>query len=45
MLTDYWAHYFYDNPKAEQDTVEDTDFDLQAELSRLEENPDDWEPM
>jgi len=44
MLTDYWAHYYFDNPKA-QDEIEDDEFDLEAELAKLEENPDEWETL
>lgn len=46
MLTDYWAHHYYDNPK-ELDVVEDEDFDLEAELAKLEEEelPDDFEDL
>lgn len=44
MLTDYWAHHYFDDPKA-QEEVEDEDFDLAAEVAKLESNPDDWETM
>lgn len=44
MLTDYWAHYYFDNPKA-KDEIEDDEFDLEAELAKLEENPDEWETL
>lgn len=44
MLTDHWAHHFYDNPKAEEEVV-DEDFDIQAEIDRMAQNPDDWEPV
>lgn len=46
MLTDYWAHHFYDNPK-ELEVVEDEEFDLEAELAKLEEEtlPDDFEDL
>lgn len=43
-MTEYYANHFYENPKA-QDEVEDEDFDLEAELAKLENNPDDWEPV
>lgn len=29
MLTDYWAHTYYDDPKALEE-VEDDDFDIDA---------------
>lgn len=35
MLADYWAYHYADNPNA-QDEVVDDDFDLQAELARIE---------
>lgn len=47
MLSDYWAHYYADNPKA-QDEVVDDDFNLEEELARLEasaESADDWEEL
>lgn len=47
MMTDYWAHHYFDNPKA-QDEVEDEDFNLEAELARIEaeaEGITDWEDM
>lgn len=39
MLEDYWAHFYFDNPKA-LDEVEDSDFDLDAELAALEAGDD-----
>lgn len=44
MLTDYWAHKFLVDPKAAEE-VEDEDFDLEAELARLENNPDEWQTL
>lgn len=44
MLTDFWAHHYFDNPKAAGD-AEDADFDLDAEIKRMEQNPDDWMPL
>lgn len=44
METDYWAHTFFENPKAAEE-VEDDEFDMEAELRRLENNPDDWEAL
>jgi len=44
MLTDYWAHRFHEDPKAAEE-VEDEDFDLEAELAKLEQNPDGWETL
>lgn len=41
MLEDFWAHHFFDNPKAAE-TVEDEDFNLEEELAKLDQNPDDW---
>lgn len=53
MLTDYWAHHYYDNPKAAEQEFEDPDFDLDAELQKINEeaeqqsadDPDDWETL
>ena len=39
--SEYWAHYYYEN-SAEKE-VEDEDFDLDAEISRM--NDDDWEDV
>jgi hypothetical protein len=39
--TEYWAYYFDANPS--KDEVEDEDFDLEAELAKIESTPDDWE--
>lgn len=47
MLSDYWAHYYFDNPNA-QDEVVDDDFNLDDELARIEmeaESVDDWEDV
>ncbi len=49
MMTDYWAHHFYENPKA-RDEVEDEDFDFAQELARIEaegeqNDPGDWEDV
>ena len=41
METEYWAHHYDANPS--QDEVEDEDFDMEAEIARLNNNPDDWE--
>lgn len=41
METEFWAYHFLANPN--KDEVEDEDFDLEAELQRLEDNPDEWE--
>lgn len=41
METDFWAHHYYANP--DKDEVEDTEFDLDAELRRMEQDPDAWE--
>lgn len=44
MLTDYWAHTFFEDPKAAEE-VEDDEFDLEAELAKLEKNPEEWESL
>ena len=45
MMSEFWAHHYFDNPKAAEQEVEDADFDLDAELERLNKNPDEWEPL
>jgi hypothetical protein len=51
MLTDYYAHTYYDDPKTAEETVEDDQFDLNAELALLEAEaeveklPDDFEDV
>ncbi|MBB3017714.1 hypothetical protein FHR70_000754 [Microvirga lupini] len=44
MTTDYWAHIYHDDPKA-GDEVEDEDFDMEAELAKLENDPNAWENL
>lgn len=46
MFSDYWAHYYADNPKA-HDEVADDDFNLEDELARieLEDSADEWEEL
>ena len=39
--TDYWAHYYYDNPAG--DEVEDEDFDLDKIIAKM--GKDDWEEL
>jgi hypothetical protein len=43
--TDYWAHYYADNPAKEE--AEDDDFNLEAELADADQvalsDPNDWE--
>jgi hypothetical protein len=43
MLEDWWAHHYFENPKA-LDAVEDDTFDMDAELAKLEAG-DDWEAL
>lgn len=38
---EYWAHYYYENRSVEE--VEDEDFDLDAEIARM--NDEDWEEV
>jgi hypothetical protein len=45
MLSEFWAHHYFDNPKAAEQEIEDEDFDMEEELRRLENNPDEWEPL
>lgn len=54
MMTDYWAHHYFDNPKAAEE-VEDEDFNMEEEMARLEREaaeqegeiviPDDFEEV
>ena len=51
MNADYWAHYYFDNPKA-KDEIEDEDFNLEDELQKIEDEDslddadvDDWESV
>jgi hypothetical protein len=44
MMTDYWAHYYFDNPKA-QEEVEDDDFNLADEIARAEAEADEQESV
>lgn len=43
MLSDYWAHHYFDNPNADQEEFENPDFeeDVKAMLG----NEDDWEEL
>lgn len=41
LAAEYWAHYYVENKVA--DEVEDDEFDLEAELSRMQ--ADDWEDI
>lgn len=44
MLEEFWAHHYFDNPKAAE-TVEDEDFNLADQLRELGDDPDDWEDV
>lgn len=47
MITDWWAYRFTEDPKA-ADEIEDEDFDLAAEMAKIERgetSPDDWEDL
>lgn len=39
--TEYWAHFYHENDG--KDEVEDEDFDLEAEIARM--NSEDWEEV
>lgn len=39
--TEFWAHTYFEKPPGEE--VEDEDFDLEAEMKKIEEEDDDWE--
>jgi len=49
MLTDWWAHQYLENPKLDDQAVVDEDFDQEALLRKLDEDPDsddfDWESL
>lgn len=45
MMADFYAHTFYDDPKAADEIVDD-DFDPDDVARQIgAENPDDWEEM
>lgn len=46
MLTDYWAHTYFDDPKAIEE-VEDDDFDIDSVADEIgyKSAPDDWEDL
>lgn len=47
MTADYYAFLYHEDPKAIEEVIDD-DFDLQAELEKLErgdQSPDDWEEL
>lgn len=41
--TDYWAHYYAENPQSEE--AEDNDFDPDEYVRNAVNNPDDWEDI
>lgn len=41
--TDYWAHFYAQNPQGEE--VEDDDFDADEYVRNAAQNPDDWEEI
>lgn len=43
MLTDYWAHKYYDDPKLKEE-VEDESL-TPEEIDRLGNDPDAWEDV
>lgn len=44
MMADYYGHHYFNNPK-DLDEVEDEEFNLEAELAKLEADPDEWETL
>lgn len=42
---DWWAHKYFDDPKAAEEEFEDDDFVLEKILEDIERNPDDWETI
>ena len=48
MLIDYWAHRYADDPVAAENEAVDDDFDVDAEVARIDaeaEGIDDWEQI
>jgi hypothetical protein len=53
VLTEYYAHTYFDDPSKAQNEVVDDDFDVDAELAQinaeaeeeLSDDPDDWEEL
>lgn len=43
MLSDYWAHHYFDNPNAGQEEFENTDFD--EDVKAMFGDEDDWEEL
>ncbi len=43
METDYWAHYYTENPNALNVVSDDPDFDMEAIASKIEAG--DWEDI
>lgn len=41
-MTDFWAHHYFENPKA-QEEVEDDDFNLEDEMARAEAEAEESE--
>lgn len=42
MLTEYWAHKYYEDPKLKEE-VEDTEFNLEEVLQQMQD--DEWETV
>lgn len=52
MLSDWWAHHYYDNPNADQEEFENPDFeeDLKemfpdVDMQTLLNNDEEWEEL
>lgn len=43
IIVDYWANRYADDPKLLEETIEDTDFDLEEVLKNMAD--DDWEEV
>jgi len=39
--TEYWAHHFAESEGSGEE-YDDEDFDLEAELKKMQGNPDEW---
>lgn len=49
MMADYYAHLYFEDPKAAEETYEDDDFDVDSVASaigvRADGDVDDWETL
>lgn len=45
MWEDYWAHRYFEDPKAGEQEIEDDSFDLDDVLAELDKNGGSWETL